>query len=70
MVRFTILMTLPTILEFALSAAVIAWQFDWTYLLVIAITVWLKALAWPVCIIIAGLNVYLLYQTFLQFFGA
>jgi manganese transport protein len=35
-----------------------------------AISVWLKALAWPVCIIIAGLNVYLLYQTFLQFFGA
>ena len=35
-----------------------------------AISVWLKALAWPVCIIIAGLNVYLLYQTFVQFFGA
>ena len=35
-----------------------------------AIKVWIKALAWPVCIIIAGLNVYLLYQTFLQFFGA
>ena len=25
---------------------------------------WVKALAWPVCIIIAALNVYLLYQTF------
>ena len=35
-----------------------------------AIHFWIKALAWPVCIIIAGLNVYLLYQTFAQFFGA
>ena len=35
-----------------------------------AIKLWLKALAWPVCLIIAALNVYLLYQTFLQFFGA
>jgi manganese transport protein len=35
-----------------------------------AISVWIKALAWPVCIIIAALNVYLLYQTVLQFFGA
>ena len=25
---------------------------------------WVKALAWPVCVIIAALNVYLLYQTF------
>ncbi len=32
--------------------------------------VWVKALAWPVCIIIAALNVYLLYQTFVGFFGA
>ena len=31
---------------------------------------WLKALAWPVCIIIAALNVYLLYQTAIQLFGA
>jgi Mn2+/Fe2+ NRAMP family transporter len=31
---------------------------------------WLKALAWPVCLIIAALNVYLLYQTFIQYFGA
>jgi manganese transport protein len=30
---------------------------------------WIKALAWPVCIIIAGLNVYLLYQTAIEFFG-
>jgi manganese transport protein len=34
------------------------------------ITFWVKAFAWPVCIIIAGLNIYLLYQTFVQFFGA
>ena len=33
-----------------------------------AIKPWIKALAWPVCIIIAALNVYLLYQTFLAFF--
>jgi manganese transport protein len=31
---------------------------------------WIKAFAWPVCLIIAALNVYLLYQTFVQFFGA
>jgi manganese transport protein len=35
-----------------------------------AIKFWVKALAWPVCLIIAALNVYLLYQTFMQFFGA
>jgi manganese transport protein len=33
-----------------------------------AIRFWLKAIAWPVCIIIAGLNVYLLYQTAIEFF--
>jgi ATP-binding cassette subfamily B protein len=38
-VRFTILNTLPTFFEFAFAAAVIAYQFDWTYLLVIAATV-------------------------------
>jgi ATP-binding cassette, subfamily B, heavy metal transporter len=38
-VRFTILNTLPTFLEFAFAAAVITYQFDWTYLLVIAVTV-------------------------------
>ncbi|MBN8996369.1 MAG: ABC transporter ATP-binding protein/permease [Rhizobiales bacterium] len=38
-VRFTILNTAPTILEFVLAAAVIAYQFDWTYLLVISATV-------------------------------
>jgi len=30
---------------------------------------WIKALAWPVCLVIAALNVYLLYQTFIEFFG-
>jgi manganese transport protein len=30
---------------------------------------WIKAIAWPVCVIIAGLNVYLLYQTAAEFFG-
>ncbi|HET7717402.1 MAG TPA: ABC transporter ATP-binding protein/permease, partial [Bauldia sp.] len=38
-VRFTILNSIPTLLEFLLAAAVIAWQFDWTYLLVVALTV-------------------------------
>jgi ATP-binding cassette subfamily B protein len=38
-VRFTILNTAPTILEFVLAAAVIAYQFDWIYLAVIAATV-------------------------------
>jgi Mn2+/Fe2+ NRAMP family transporter len=35
-----------------------------------AIGMGIKALAWPVCIIIAALNVYLLYQTAVQMFGA
>jgi len=38
-VRFTILNSLPTILEFILVAAVVAYQFDLWYLLVIALTV-------------------------------
>ncbi len=38
-VRFTILNSIPTILEFVFAAAVIAWQFDWTYLLVVSLTV-------------------------------
>jgi ABC-type transport system involved in Fe-S cluster assembly fused permease/ATPase subunit len=38
-VRFTILNTLPTFIEFAFAAAVIWYQFDWTYLVVIAVTV-------------------------------
>jgi ATP-binding cassette subfamily B protein len=39
-VRFTILNTLPTVLEFAFAAGVIAYQFDWIYLAVVAVTVW------------------------------
>jgi manganese transport protein len=31
---------------------------------------WIKALAWPVCLIIAGLNIYLLYQTAAIFLGS
>jgi manganese transport protein len=31
---------------------------------------WLKLMAWPVCFVIAALNVYLLYQSVLQLFGA
>jgi ATP-binding cassette subfamily B protein len=38
-VRFTILSTIPTILEFVFAAAVITYQFDWVYLVVIAVTV-------------------------------
>src|SRR5690349_97541 len=38
-VRFTILNTLPTVFEFAFSAVIIAYQFDWTYVAVIAVTV-------------------------------
>jgi manganese transport protein len=34
-----------------------------------AIRTWVKALAWPVCLIITALNVYLLYQTAVEFFG-
>ena len=43
-VRFTILNTLPTILEFALYAGIFAWNYGWSYVLVIALTVW--AYAW------------------------
>ncbi len=38
-VRFTILNSIPTFLEFVFAAVVIAWQFDWTYLLVIGLTI-------------------------------
>ena len=34
-VRFTILSIFPTIVEFALAAAAIAWSFDWRYLVVL-----------------------------------
>ncbi|MCB1502639.1 MAG: ABC transporter ATP-binding protein/permease, partial [Bauldia sp.] len=38
-VRFTILNTIPTVLEFLFAAAIIAWQFNLTYLLVVSLTV-------------------------------
>jgi ATP-binding cassette subfamily B protein len=38
-VRFTILNTIPTFLEFAFAAGIIAWQFDWKYLVVIIATI-------------------------------
>ncbi|WP_237155228.1 ABCB family ABC transporter ATP-binding protein/permease [Oryzibacter oryziterrae] len=40
-VRFTILSGLPTLLEFVLSAAVIAFNFGLLYLAVISVTIWL-----------------------------
>ncbi|HWT63434.1 MAG TPA: ABC transporter ATP-binding protein/permease [Ochrobactrum sp.] len=39
-VRFTILNTLPTILEFALTAVIFAFAYGFSYLLVVAVTVW------------------------------
>jgi ATP-binding cassette subfamily B protein len=39
LVRFIILNTLPTFLEFGLAAAIIAYQFNWRYLLVITMTI-------------------------------
>ena len=39
-VRITILAGIPTIVEFALMAGVILWEFDWTYVVVIAVTTW------------------------------
>jgi manganese transport protein len=35
-----------------------------------AIGFWVKAVAWPVCLIIAALNVYVVYQILVKFFGA
>ena len=40
-VRFTILNTAPTILEFALTAVVFAVAYGWIYVAVVAVTVWL-----------------------------
>lgn len=40
-VRFTILNTAPTILEFALTAIVFAVAYGWVYVAVVAVTVWL-----------------------------
>ncbi|MEL6948467.1 MAG: ABC transporter ATP-binding protein/permease, partial [Pseudomonadota bacterium] len=39
-VRFTILNTLPTILEFILYAGIFAYFFGWEYVVVMAVTVW------------------------------
>ncbi|MCO6186557.1 ABC transporter ATP-binding protein/permease [Rhizobium sp. L1K21] len=40
-VRFTILNTVPTLLEFALTAAIFWWGYGFSYLFVTAMTVWL-----------------------------
>ncbi len=40
-VRFTILNTAPTILEFALTASIFAVAYGWKYVAVVAVTVWL-----------------------------
>ena len=40
-VRFTMLATAPTILEFALTAGIFAFAYGWLYVVVIAVTVWL-----------------------------
>ncbi len=39
-VRFTILNSLPTIIEFALMAGVIWYNFDYRYVLIVAVTIW------------------------------
>ncbi|WP_051631046.1 ABCB family ABC transporter ATP-binding protein/permease [Afifella pfennigii] len=39
-VRFTILNTVPTIIEFALMAGVIWYNFSFTYVVIIALTIW------------------------------
>ena len=39
LVRFTVLNTLPTFLEFGLAAGIIAWQFNWRYLIVVVVTI-------------------------------
>ncbi|WP_157015180.1 ABCB family ABC transporter ATP-binding protein/permease [Mesorhizobium xinjiangense] len=55
-VRFTILNTLPTVLEFALVAVIFAVAYSWVYVAVIAVTVWLytwftvKASDWRIVI--------------------
>jgi ATP-binding cassette, subfamily B, heavy metal transporter len=38
-VRFVILNTIPTIIEFAMTAAILAWTYGWAYLAVAALTV-------------------------------
>ena len=55
-VRFVILATAPTILEFFLTALVLGLQYSWVYVLVVAVTVWLytwftiKASDWRIAI--------------------
>jgi ATP-binding cassette, subfamily B, heavy metal transporter len=55
-VRFTILNSVPTVLEFALSAAIFAFAYGWLYVAIIAATVWLylwftiKASDWRITI--------------------
>ena len=39
-VRISILAGFPTIVEFALMAGVILWEFDWSYVVVIGLTTW------------------------------
>lgn len=40
-VRFTILNTAPTLIEFVLTALVLGLQYSWLYVVVVAVTVWL-----------------------------
>ena len=55
-VRFTILNTLPTVLEFALTAVIFAVAYGWIYVAIVAVTVWLytwftvKASDWRISI--------------------
>lgn len=55
-VRFTMLATAPTILEFAFTAVIFAVAYGWLYVVVIAVTVWLytwytvKASDWRIAI--------------------
>lgn len=55
-VRFTILNTVPTILEFALVAVIFAFAYGWIYVVIIAATLWLytwftvKASDWRIAI--------------------
>ena len=55
-VRFTILATAPTLIEFALTALVLGLSYGWIYVAVVAVTVWLytwftvKASDWRIAI--------------------
>ena len=40
-VRFTILNSIPTVLEFVLAAGIFAFAYGWVYVAIIAVTVWL-----------------------------